>query len=109
MYSIKQGVSLHMTPELEKILEVICFVFRAYYIPVVITSAVDGPHREGSLHYKFRAVDIRKYFLTPEHMHIWEIHSGTILDALRINFVQRTYPVTVINEQDHLHIEWKEL
>jgi hypothetical protein len=109
MYIVKQGVTLHMTGELEKILEVVCLVFRAYFIPVVITSAVDGPHREGSLHYKFHALDIRKNFILPEHTHTWEIHAHTILDALRINFVTKNYPVLIVNEQDHLHIEWKSL
>jgi hypothetical protein len=106
MYQLKNGVSLHVTPEIEKMLSVIHPVFRAYFLPVVITSGIDGPHRQGSLHYKFRAIDIRKNFLCTADVCTWSMHQRTILDALRINFSMKDYPVNIVNEQDHLHIEW---
>jgi len=106
MYQLKNGVTMHLTPEIEKMLSVIHPIFRAFFLPVVITSGVDGPHRLGSLHYKFRAIDIRKNFLCGADVCTWSMHSRTILDSLRINFFQKGMPVRVIDETDHLHIEW---
>jgi hypothetical protein len=106
MYTLKKGCTLFMSPEIEKILSVVHPVFRAFFLPVVITSGVDGPHRMDSLHYRFRAIDVRKMFPCPNDAHTWGIHSNTILDGLRINFSMKEFPVKVINESDHLHIEW---
>jgi hypothetical protein len=95
-----------MTPEIEKILDCVCIVWKAFEIPVIITSGVDGPHRENSLHYKFRAFDIRKNFVDPTISRAWGIHYQYILDALKIRFEAYKIPARCLNEQDHLHIEW---
>jgi len=106
MYTLKCGTSLHMTPEIEKMLERVCIVFKSFEIPVVITSAIDGPHRQDSLHYKFRAFDLRKKFDDPIFDRTWGIHWQYILAALKIQFEAHQLPARCINEQDHLHIEW---
>jgi hypothetical protein len=106
MYSLKRGVSIHMTPELEKMLDRVCMVFKCFDLPVVITSGVDGPHRENSLHYKFRAIDIRKNFDDPILARAWNIHHQYILDGVKIQFSAHQLPARCLNEEDHLHIEW---
>jgi hypothetical protein len=105
-YQIKRGVSLFMSPEIEKILEVVCPVYHSFKIPVVITSGVDGPHRENSLHYNFRAIDIRKNFPSPLAAAGWTIHRESILDGMERNFQYKKYPVFIVEEQDHIHLEW---
>jgi len=95
-----------MSPEIEKILEVVCMVYRAFGLDVVITSGVDGPHRENSLHYNFRAIDIRKNFESPLAAAGWMIHHEKILDGMEQNFQKRKYPVLIVEEQDHIHLEW---
>jgi hypothetical protein len=106
MYSLKRGVTLHMTAEIERMLERVCSVFNAFKLPVVITSGVDGPHRDDSLHYKFRAFDIRKRFTDPLLAREWANHYQYILDGLKIQFSAYEIPARCLNEQDHLHIEW---
>ena len=108
MYTLKRGVLLFVSPQIEKMLEIICLVYRAFKLPVVITSGVDGPHREESIHHCFRAVDIRKFFPDTELSETWRIHSNQIISALRSEFEFQEYPVEVVNEVDHLHIEWIE-
>jgi hypothetical protein len=106
MYTIKTGAAIFLSPEIEKILAVVYAVFRAFNLPVVVTSGVDGPHRQGSLHYRFRAVDIRKRFPDTLHSATWEIHKREILEALAAHFGIGGYPVMIVNESDHIHIEW---
>jgi len=106
MYSIKKGVAIYFTEEIEKILSVVCPLFKAFYLPVVITSGIDGPHRENSLHGKFRAIDIRKFFHDPYSCETWTLHHKMIFDGLRDGFHVNNFPVTVLDETDHIHIEW---
>lgn len=108
MYRLKQGVTIFLSSEIEKILEVVCLVYNAFHIPVVITSGVDGPHREDSLHFKFRAIDIRKIFESPSIDAEWAIHRDLIFESLEHQFRIRKLQVAILNEQDHIHLEWIE-
>ena len=108
-YSLKVGVCIVMTEEIEKILQVVCRVFNAVKLPVVITSGVDGPHRENSLHGKFRAIDIRKIFPDWELSETWSIHHDYIRNALYCLFREMNYPVIVVEESDHIHMEWRDI
>lgn len=108
MYSIKRGVSIFMSDEIEKILSVICPVFNAFKIPVVITSGLDGPHRSESLHYKFRAIDIRKNFSNNELTETFAMHRDLILSAIESRSKIAGYPIVFIVEEDHHHIEWRD-
>ena len=105
-YTIKRGVSLVMTAEIEKMLTIVCRVFNTVKLPVVITSGLEGLHSENSLHYKFRAFDLRKIFDNSELSETWTIHREYILFALRDQFKARNYPVEIVDETDHIHIEW---
>jgi len=95
-----------MTAEIEKMLERVYIVWKAFDVPVIVTSGIDGPHRQDSLHYKFRAFDLRKNFDDPIVSRTWGIHWQYILDGLKIQFEAHEIPARCINEQDHLHIEW---
>jgi hypothetical protein len=107
-YQINKGVLILLSVEIENILSIVCPIFKTFRLPVVITSGVEGPHREGSLHYKFRAIDIRKKFNDPLQISNWEIHRELILSYLDSRFLLSGFPVAIIDEADHLHIEWKE-
>lgn len=63
---------------------------------MVITSANDGKHKEGSLHYKNLALDIRTRHLEKDEIQI-------VLNYLR-NKLGGDYDV--ILESDHIHIEY---
>ena len=106
MYSLKRGVTIFISPEIERMLETFSFVFAAFKLPLVITSGLDGPHRENSLHYRFRAFDVRKIFNDPFHDETWKIHRENILDALENQFQHRKLPVLIVEEADHIHTEW---
>jgi hypothetical protein len=107
-YALKKGVALYMSEEIEKILEIICPIFDAFYIPVVITSGLDGPHRENSLHGKFRAIDLRKNFDRPGLSGSWSIHRKAIISCIEQKIKFHDYPIKFLEEEDHLHIEWFE-
>lgn len=106
MYTVKRGVTLFLSPEIEKILSVICLVYSTFNIPVVITSGLDGPHREGSLHFQFRAIDIRKNFPSPLAEATWQIHKDLIFESLEHQFRIQKLQVAIVNELDHVHFEW---
>ncbi len=97
-----------MSAEIEKMLFVICRVFNTIKLPVVITSGLEGLHSENSLHYKFRAFDLRKNFDNMELSETWKIHREYILFALKDQFKAKNYPVQIIDETDHIHVEWDE-
>lgn len=71
---------------------------RAYRIrgfdPLVVTSARDGQHREGSKHYAGKAVDLRVWGLSNP-----SVVASDIQEALGPDY-------DVIFETDHIHIEY---
>lgn len=66
--------------------------------PMVITSAFDGKHREDSLHYKHRALDIRTIHLS------WD----KVRSLLRFLREKLGEDFDVIYEENppHIHIEY---
>lgn len=64
---------------------------------MVVTSLVDGQHKQGSLHYVGRAADIRTHdFTEPEKQRVFQ--------ALRLLLDKRGFDVVL--ESDHIHMEY---
>ena len=92
----KHGVKLAgLQPEMLHAIDVCADVFDRDSLTVTITSARDGRHGHHSHHYKGLAIDIR----------VWEIPG-------KVNFYCEKFrealgpEYQVINEQDHIHIEY---
>jgi hypothetical protein len=72
-------------------------VFSTYGLEAVITSAIDGEHSPGSLHYTGSALDYRtRFFATRADA---EEAAGEVREALGPDF-------DVVLEDTHLHIEF---
>lgn len=96
MYSLKTFVSVLMTPELEKAVQVVDTLLHAYGLHAVITSGNDGYHsRPGSLHYRNAALDFRTNDWPDVHEYVVRIRG----------LLGPKYDVVV--EPNHLHIEYE--
>jgi hypothetical protein len=63
-YHLKDAsVKMSGTPAQEAILDAAAQVYAATEQPLVVTSAEDGTHMEGSLHYDAKALDLRVWDL----------------------------------------------
>jgi hypothetical protein len=101
----KNGVYLDIQPEMAKGLPLIDAAYDDLGLDAecVVTSANDGRHMDGSLHYLGRAVDLRTR----------DLHEDVIrklANALRMrlngsSIINRPYQVVV--EKDHIHVEWQ--
>lgn len=65
---------------------------------IVVTSLLDGVHSKNSKHYSGNAFDIRVWIYTQKQRN--EVYNK-LKKKLGINY-------DVLDEQDHLHIEWDE-
>ena len=76
--------------------------------PVTITSANDGEHKPGSLHYLNRAVDLRTHDLTPKETWQFFIALRERLVPEGFDVVLEPYPQqdTPRDRNEHLHIEY---
>ncbi len=89
----KAGQNLH--PVWSETLIIIEDVFEQFKSPTVITSAFDGKHMVGSLHYVGRALDFRNWFVPAENrMALVE----ALDDLLGLDF-------DLLNEGNHFHFE----
>lgn len=63
---------------------------------IVVTSGIDGKHREGSKHTDCKAWDIRR----------WNLRKKTMIELMeylyRLGF-------SVLLEKTHIHVSWKEI
>jgi hypothetical protein len=98
MPMFKAGVVFwQMVPEIENALPKIDDVhFKTVDRRAIITSARDGIHSAKSLHYQGRAIDVRSNDLTADQR------------ARLCNELRRALGAgfDVVNEPDHIHIEW---
>jgi hypothetical protein len=68
---------------------------------VTITSALDGEHSAGSLHYYGLAVDFRTHYWSPDTAKkVWLLLKGKLAE-ISPNF-------DVIYHKTHIHVEWDE-
>ncbi|HEX9768458.1 MAG TPA: hypothetical protein VGA50_04705 [Kiloniellales bacterium] len=72
-------------------------VFAAHGAACVVTSARDGRHSRGSLHYAGLAIDLRSLDLPPAD---WEIVRDQLAQALGPQY-------DVVLERDHFHVEFQ--
>lgn len=85
-----------LTPQILLALIIADEVYKAHGVEMWITSINDSGHMKGSLHYKGRAVDLRVRNIPAEH----RFKIPKILKS-------RLSPgYDVIDEGDHIHIEW---
>lgn len=63
---------------------------------VVVTSVLDGRHKAGSKHYEGNAFDLRTWIYTEGEVSVFV---GELQRALGVDY-------DVINEVDHIHVEF---
>jgi hypothetical protein len=69
------------------------YIFKHFGVEeAVITSARDGVHQEDSFHYKGQAIDLRTH-------HVLDALTREIKRSLGVDY-------DVINEGDHIHVEY---
>jgi hypothetical protein len=103
MIMVKPGVVFRsLQPQIYGIFGTLNLLFGRYQQDCVITSANDGEHMEGSLHYKDLAIDIRtknlpshtvKVLILAELKHILGSDYDVLLESTGL-------------ENEHMHIEW---
>jgi len=97
MLHLKDGVSVvGIKPELLDGLLSLAVLFHQYELPLVVTALTDGVHKEGSLHYRGYAADLRS-----RDVPTWQL--GHLLDA-----THQTLGLSwdVVQEVDHIHVEY---
>ena len=95
--SLKPGVRFEgIHSRIIEILPTLDWIYTSFGKDLVITSARDGKHMGGSLHYQGRALDLRTFYFTP--LKRQEVHFE-VQNALGGDF-------DVILERDHIHLEF---
>jgi len=101
MIMLKEGVRLKgISARLVLALHIADTVFDQFERPLVITSASDGQHQEGSWHYRGEAVDLRSKHLASQVMKTMVLNE---LKRRLIGFdVLLEHPE---QDNEHFHIE----
>ena len=93
---IKEGVRIHgLSAEIIVGLLIADVVFTRHESPLVVTSAIEGQHMNGSLHYIGHAIDVR----LPRKEIVSTVMAELIL-RLGDDF-------DVVEEDTHIHIEFQ--
>ncbi len=94
---IKSGVkAAGIQPEIVLATQEAREVWRDFKADLIITSLKDGEHKQGSLHYKGLAVDLRTWNLLPAER-------GTAAARLRVALGPE---YDVVLESTHIHVEF---
>ena len=95
---LKPGVRiLGVRPEMAFVMPAIQKVYENHGVELVVTSAIDGKHSRGSLHYAGAALDLRTRDCTRETA---ERITDALTDALGQDF-------DVVLESNHIHLEYQ--
>ena len=103
--SLKIGVTLTVTPQIDRILRVTQVAYEKVMgnaFQVVVTSGNDGTHMKWSKHYEDKALDFRTgHTWDPPLMTDAEAHAvrDELKGLLGMGF-------DVVLEKDHLHVEY---
>jgi len=101
---IKKGVNLNLKFVMRDALLICEDVYKMYGRKegVTITSARDGIHSAGSMHYYGYAIDTRIYFWSKKISNI-----VFLLIRSKLKEISTYYDVVI--ESDHIHIEWDQI
>lgn len=101
MLITKQGVRFGgFTKELVEILYALVRIAESYEVDLVITSASDGKHMEGSKHYTYKAIDLRSKNIQNAGQLVGQIQAALGKDY-RVLLEDRGNP------NEHIHIQSK--
>lgn len=94
---MKHGVDIRgIQPEMLLALQVVHSIYEENGVALVITSALDGAHKQGSLHYSGYALDFRTRHVLPV---VAQSLANDIAAALGKQY-------DVVLEDTHLHVEF---
>ena len=94
---VKEGVVIREINEpMLKLLNALLDAGSSWSYSPTLTSATDGKHKAGSLHYKSLAWDVRTSDLPKER---WEEYTELVKSFLTAEY-------DVILEKDHIHVEF---
>lgn len=103
----KDAVILELVPEMSRALPEIDRAYDDLGVTneCVVTSAHDGTHMKGSLHYEMKAVDLRSHDLTESQVGKLALRLRARLngDALK----NRPYQIVIETKPAHVHIEFQ--
>ncbi len=95
---IKDGVIMTgLQVQMRQALMIADGIYTSYGKELVVTSAIEGEHSAGSLHFYGYALDFRTYYFTDKEK--LEVY-GLLCDKL-------AHFYDVLLEKDHFHIEYK--
>jgi hypothetical protein len=96
---MKKGVKMDgAKPPILYAMGAVDMIFRNFLVALVVTSVVDGPHKEGSKHNEGLAFDVRTRHIVPQD------RKDAILRELRVCLDSLGFDVVL--EPDHIHIEY---
>lgn len=91
----RNTLDYHMRP----VLDIVDEIWAAHGYKAVATSTTDGVHSAKSLHYYGLAVDIRSRDIDVKD-------KPEMLKKLSFALLQLSHRYQVIDEPDHIHVEW---
>jgi hypothetical protein len=96
--TVKPGVVIKViNSQLCHVCYTVWFIWKEYGLDAVMTSANDGSHMAGSLHYKDLAWDFR----------IWGLDNpGEVCGKLRSLLNAKHHDYDVVLEPNHAHVEY---
>ena len=99
-FRVKDGVVLSgLNPTIKMALYNISYIYQEYGYEMVVTSAREGVHKKGSLHYQGLAADIRT-------RHIDSNDLGDIVKDIEKYLTAIDKRFQIVLEDTHLHIEF---
>lgn len=103
---IKEGVNLHgLQLPMRAVLRIASQLWGEMNYPFVVTSARDGIHSPGSLHYYGLAIDFRTW-RNGMGKQMTDEERDVLVGLLRLNLGEISDHYQVIAEKTHIHVEY---